>query len=104
RRGRSTLMFGMCSPWLREYVRPDDPDLSRMECGAPEPRQNARAMTARALARRAAPLALAFAPFAIEHDRRLRVRRRRRLGAVDRRSSRTDSADVPRTGNHDWRA
>src|SRR2546423_12239413 len=59
-RGRSTLMFGICSPWLRKYVRPDDPDLSRMERGAPEPRQNARLMTVRALARRAAPLALTF--------------------------------------------
>lgn len=66
-RGRSTVMFGTCSPCLRKSARPDDADLHRMEGTAPEPRQDARPLAAPSLTGRAATLELACEPFTTGH-------------------------------------
>jgi hypothetical protein len=94
------LMFGICSPCLRSYSWPDDREFSRMEHGTPQPGGDRRPMADDALARRAASFALAFEPFAIRYDGRLRVSRRFAISMGRRLNTRTAAASVPCAGNH----
>lgn len=82
------------------YSWPDDREFSRMEHGPPQPVRDRRPIADDALARCAASFALAFEPFAIRYDGRLRVSRRLPISAGRRLSTRTAAASVPSAGNH----